>query len=86
MFKNANETFKSGTILAHDVEINVETSTMFSVNGRGKPVKATNDVVYVKLFDNNEENELNVILEKEAALNLIAALATATSKLRNEIK
>lgn len=86
-FSNTNDSFKSNVILTHSgIEVNVSTATTYSTDSKGNPIKAIDDVVYVSLFNNNSETELHVYLKKEHTLELIAALATAASKLRDKIE
>ena len=85
-FKNVNEAFKSEELFTcSDVQVQVETSTMFSVDEDGNPVKATEDVVTVSMYDNANEGEFFLQLNKQHALKLIEAIAKAASLLRDNV-
>lgn len=84
--KNVNEAFKSEELFTcSDVQVQVETSTMFSVDEDGNPVKATEDVVAVSMYDNANEGEFFMQLNKQHALKLIEAIAKAASLLRDNV-
>ena len=85
-FKNVNESFKSEELFTcSDVQVQVETSTMFSVDEDGNPVKATEDVVAVSMYDNANEGEFFLQLNKQHALKLSEAIAKAASLLRDNV-
>lgn len=88
-FNNTNRTFCSEELSTNtDKYLVVQTSTLYSADSKMNPIKATDDIVYIELVDDENvppEERASIQLNKEQALKLIAAIATAASNLRDNI-